>query len=118
MIILKKLDNIEVLYSLIDVNKRFDTILHDPIFTSRLQLMCFWEDIIYPLPDEVINRFCLEILPKIGHEIKWLNVESSSMASILLSTMYSSLNGLSLYNLESETARFLFTGKIFSSWFQ
>jgi hypothetical protein len=30
---------------------------------------------IYPLTDEVLERFCLEILPKIHHRIEWLTVE-------------------------------------------
>lgn len=39
MIILKKLFNVQVLYSVIDVNKRLHTIVHEPIFTNCLKLM-------------------------------------------------------------------------------
>ncbi len=70
---------------------------------------------IPPLSDPMIDRFCVQILPKINHKIKWLDVESSSMEPILLSTSYPNLNGLGLYDLALETARDLFTGKIFFS---
>jgi hypothetical protein len=39
MIILKKLSNIEVLYSLIGVDKRLNKIAHESIFTNRLDLL-------------------------------------------------------------------------------
>ncbi|CAF2934348.1 unnamed protein product [Rotaria sp. Silwood2] len=39
MIILSNLDNIEVLYSLIGVNRRLDQIARDPNFTSQLALI-------------------------------------------------------------------------------
>ncbi|CAF1465152.1 unnamed protein product [Rotaria sordida] len=109
IIILKKLFNTEVLYSLIDVNKRLNTIVHDPIFTSHLTLMrCFSDDSIYPLPDSILDRFCSQILSSIHHKIKWLNLESSSMKRILRATNYPNLYGLGLYNIEAETALSLF----------
>jgi hypothetical protein len=39
MIILKKLDNVEVLYSLMDINSRLNLILHDSSFTNKIILM-------------------------------------------------------------------------------
>ncbi|CAF1132867.1 unnamed protein product [Adineta steineri] len=108
MIILKKLFNTEVLYSLIDVNKRFNTIVRDPIFTNKLTLMrCLSNNRNYPLPDPILDRFCFQILPSIRHKIKWLNLESSSMKRILNVTNYPNLYGLGLYDLEIETARSL-----------
>ncbi|CAF2208551.1 unnamed protein product [Rotaria magnacalcarata] len=105
MIILKKLNNVQILYSLIGVNKRLNTIVHDPIFTSHLTLMrCFSDDSIDPLPDPILDRFCLQILHEIHHKIQWLNLESSSMKRILLATNYPNLFGLGLYDIEIETA--------------
>jgi hypothetical protein len=77
LIILKELFNVEVLYSLIDVNHRLNKIAHDSIF----------------------------------HKIKWLNLESSSMERILLTTNYPNLYGLGLYNISIENALPLFIGK-------
>ena len=105
MIILKKLSNVEVLYSLIGVNKRLNTIVHDSIFTNCLTLMrCFSDDSIYPLPDPILDRFCLQILPEIHHKIKWLNLESSSMKRILLATNYPNLYGLGLYDIDDRNS--------------
>jgi len=116
MIILKKLCNVEVLYSLKGVKKRLNAIAHDPIFTNRLTLMRrVLDHRIDPLPDPILDRFCLQILPEIHHKIKWLNLESSSIERILLATNYPNLYGLGLYDIEIETALPLFIGKIFSS---
>ncbi|CAF1147963.1 unnamed protein product [Rotaria sordida] len=110
LIIFKKLDNAELLYSLIDVNKRLNKILCDSIFTSRLTLMThLLNNSISPFSDSLLGRFCLQILPKIYDKIEWLNLESSSMERILLSTNYPNLYGLGLYNMEVERAKYLFT---------
>src|SRR5438874_930798 len=84
LFILTKLTNIEILYSLIGVNKQLDKIASDPIFTSHLTLMkCSSNGDIYPLGKSILDRFCLQILPKIQHKIKWLDLESLSMKRIL-----------------------------------
>ncbi|CAF3800435.1 unnamed protein product [Rotaria sp. Silwood1] len=115
IIILKKLYNVQVLYSLIGVNKQLNTILHDPIFTSHLTLMrCFSDDSIDSLPDPILDRFCLQILHEIHYKIQWLNLESSSMKRILLATNYPNLFGLGLYDIEIETALSLFIGVLFT----
>ncbi|CAF2541770.1 unnamed protein product [Rotaria sp. Silwood2] len=76
MIIFKKLTIVVVLYSLTHVNKRFNKIVHDISFTHTLALYrSGTNDYIAPLPDEILDRFCLFILPKIHHKIKWLNLE-------------------------------------------
>ncbi|CAF5073986.1 unnamed protein product, partial [Rotaria magnacalcarata] len=110
MIIFKTLDNYDVLYSLINVNKRLNIFVHDSIFTSNLTLMrCSFNDSKHPLSDTLLEQFYVRILPKIHHKIQWLNIESSSMERILLCTNYPNLYGLGLYNLEIERAKHLFT---------
>ncbi|CAF1250212.1 unnamed protein product [Rotaria sordida] len=109
--IFKKLHNYDVLYSLIGVNKRLDSLVNDSIFTRDLVLTTF--NGLNQLPNIILNRFCLEILPKIHHKIEWLTIESSSMERVLLATDYPNLHGLGLYDLNSETAKDLFTGKYF-----
>ncbi|CAF3364107.1 unnamed protein product [Rotaria sp. Silwood1] len=112
MIILKKLSNVQVLYSLIGVNKRLHAIVHDPIFTNCLTLMNYVSvDSTDPLSGPVLVQFCLQILPSIHHKIKWLNLESSSMKRILLATNYPNLYGLGLYDIEIETALSFFIDK-------
>ena len=63
------------------------------------------------LDDQILDRFCSQILPSIHHKIKWLNVESSSMEDILLCTNYPNLCGLGLHNIEKNIALRIFTGK-------
>ncbi|CAF1286725.1 unnamed protein product [Rotaria sordida] len=96
MIILNKLDNSEVLYSLMDVNTRLNQIVHDPTFTTKITLTKS-DNLTTVLPDIMLDRFCLQILPKICHSIKWLNLESSSMERILLAADYPNLRQLDIF---------------------
>ncbi|CAF4471499.1 unnamed protein product [Rotaria socialis] len=97
-----------------DVNKRLNNIVHDPTFTSGLTLFNYLSyDCIYPLSDLILERFCLQILPKIARQIKWLDLEPLSMRRILLSANYPNLFEFSIYNIEKQTALNLFTSKIF-----
>ncbi|CAF2080803.1 unnamed protein product [Rotaria magnacalcarata] len=113
LLILKKLDNTKVLYSFIGVNK----LVHDSIFTNRLTVArCFSDDGPWPQSNnQILDQFCLQILPTIHHRIEWLNVEPSSLERILLCTNYPNLCGLGLYNLEKKIALRIFTDKKFFS---
>ncbi|CAF5061744.1 unnamed protein product, partial [Rotaria magnacalcarata] len=110
MMIFKKLSNIEVLDSLIDVNRRLTQIVSDSTFTNHLAVMkSLPNGHIYPLDDSILDRFCLQILPEIHRKIKWFDLESTSMERVLLATNYPNLTGLSLYNIHEETLTHLFT---------
>jgi hypothetical protein len=112
LLILKKLSNIEVLYSLIGVNIRFDKITRDPIFTNHLALVKRSANgDIKSIDDPIFDRFYSEILPTIHHKINWLDLELLSMERVLLSIDYPNLYGLSLFNIEREPAVRLFSGK-------
>lgn len=138
LIILKKTNNCDVLYSLIGVNRRLDTIVNasiftrnitlisplnkrfhtienNSIFTRNLTLITSFNGSSYQLNDTIVDRFCLKILPKINDKIQRLTVESSSMKRILLATNYPNLHTLGIYDLAPEATRDLFSGKIFSS---
>lgn len=92
LIIFQKLNNIFLLNSLIGVNKHLSRLVCDSIFTSHLTLMNRSSDgSILKLPRLMIDRFCSEILPRIHHKIKWLDLELSSMKRILLVTNYPNL---------------------------
>src|SRR5438132_687495 len=101
MIIFKKLNNFEVLYSLHDVNQRLNKIIQDSTFTNRLSFVkwCLHNFIDVFHSDMIFNRFCLQILPSIHDKIKWLDLESSSMKNILHAADYPNLYGLGLYNI-------------------
>jgi hypothetical protein len=113
LIIFMKLDSAELLYSLIDVNQRLNRILHDSVFTSHLTLMTrLSNNSIIPFSDSMLHRFCVQILPQIHYKIKWLELESSSMERILLSTSYPNLYRLDLYDQEVGRAALLLAGKL------
>jgi hypothetical protein len=112
--ILKNLSNVEVLYSLIGVNDRLSRIAYDCTFTNSLRLMDdFVDDSVDSLPNSILDQFCFKILPSIHRQIKWLDVESSSMERILLATNYPKLYGLGIYDIDVERAISLFTGNLF-----
>jgi hypothetical protein len=112
LLILNKLSNIEVLYSLIGINLRFDRIVSDPIFTNHLTLLKRSSNgVIKLLDDRTFDCVYSQILPKIHRKIKWLDLESLSMERVLLSIDYPNLYGLSLFNIERELAVRVFDGK-------
>jgi hypothetical protein len=114
LMIFKILNNVQLLYSLMGINKQLDRILSDSIFTKDLTLFRnLPNDHICPLVDTIFDRFCLHILPEIHHKINILNLESLSMERILLSADYPNLYGLGLYNVDEKTVERVFAGKIF-----
>lgn len=74
LLILKKLNNIDVLYSMFGVDhQQLDVLLSDNTFTNTLNfVLTLTNDHITSLPDGTINRFCENILPKIDQTIKYL----------------------------------------------
>lgn len=112
--ILSKLNNIDVLYSLIGVNKKFDKLAQDITFTqsldftrissnednqSKRNLMLYW--------------FCAHIIPRIQHNIQCLTVDPWSMDSILFIANYPNLHKLTLVNLKVEMSSRIFYGMLF-----
>ncbi|CAF3385449.1 unnamed protein product [Rotaria socialis] len=110
IMIFKKLNNMQVLQSVLDANIRFNKIARDSTFTSRLTLFRWSSDnFIYPLADSILDRFIIQIIPQVHHNVKWLGIESSSLQRILLAAKYPNLNGLVIFNISEEITRRLFT---------
>ncbi len=114
LMIFKKLNNLQVLYSIQGANDRLNKIIHDPIFTNRLNFVQWSSnELINVFSSNIIrNRFCLQILPEISMKVKWLDLESSSMRNILRAANYPNLYGLGLYNIRKKTATRLFIGML------
>ncbi|CAF3502289.1 unnamed protein product [Rotaria socialis] len=113
MIILKKLNNLDILPSLHGVNQRFNRIIQDPNFTSRLTFIN-WS--LYNFIDvlscnTILIRFCFQILPAIHNKIKWFDLESSTMKYVLRAAHYPNLDSLALYNIDEQSIPCLLTGK-------
>jgi hypothetical protein len=106
IIILKKLGNVDVLYSLFGINnQRIDTLISNDVFTNVLNF------VITSIIDDKLDRFCIYILPKIHHCIKKLIVDVRSMEGILLAGNYPNLTCLELFNFGQETVFHYFPGK-------
>jgi hypothetical protein len=97
LIILKKLDNVDVLLSLTGSNPRFDRIICDPCFTTEIDFIRLSDDERCAEMNTFIDRFCSDILPRIHHQIKWLKVQSTSMERLLLAADYSNLSQLDIF---------------------
>jgi hypothetical protein len=114
--IFKKLNNDEVLYSLMGVNQRLNGIVHDKIFTRHLCLREYSpvDDSTFPLPNPILDRFCSKILPEIRHQIETLYLKGISIEPLLHATNYPNLNNLGLCDIHFKQAMSLFAGKRFS----
>ena len=118
LLILKKLDNIDVLYSLLGINnQRLDILAQEQIFSTILNFVSTSEtnDDICSISDAMLDRFCLSILPRVHENVKFLTVEGMSMEDILLAGDYPNLTELKLLNFNKEIVSRHFTSKSFTS---
>ncbi|CAM2725543.1 unnamed protein product [Rotaria socialis] len=103
LIILRKLNNIDVLYSLLDINNgRLDIIAQENTFTNILNF-------VNTNNISLIDRFCIYILPRIHQNIKYFIFEPAVMERILLAAVYPNLTELKLFNFEQQIASKYFT---------
>lgn len=112
LLIWSKLNKIDVLYSFLNVNRRFDKLVRNKIYTRSVELLktnCEEEENC-SLSDQILDQFCLNILPKIHHSIEELILESHSIERILYSGDYLRLYKLTIVNLTEELAMRLFLG--------
>ncbi|CAF3801159.1 unnamed protein product [Rotaria sordida] len=106
IIILKKLDNIDVLYSLFGINnERLDILVQDDVFINILNF------VKTSFIDSKLDRFCTVILPQKHHCVKKLILETTSLERILLAGNYPNLTSLELFNFRQETVSRYFTNK-------
>jgi hypothetical protein len=103
----------DVLYSLLDVdNQRLDTIILDKAFTKTPNfVLTTTTDDVVSIADSILNRYCINILPKIDHNVTALILESESMKRILLAADYPNLTELKLLNVNDYIVSRYFTGK-------
>ncbi|CAF0853120.1 unnamed protein product [Adineta steineri] len=102
--ILKKLDNMDILYSLFGMNHRLDNIIQDKIFTTMLNFVSISSltNDISSISDRMLDRFCYNVLPRIHYNVKHLILESTSMGRILHAGSYPNLTELKLFNFNQE----------------
>jgi hypothetical protein len=103
LIILKKLKNIDALYSLWNINnERLNILTQEKTFSNTLDFLSI--DNTSSTDQRKPDRFCIDILPKIAHNMKCFIFEPVSMERILLTVDYSNLTELKLFNFKQEIA--------------
>ncbi len=99
-LILKKLDNTDVLYSLLGINNlRLNGLVQDKAFSSILNFVS--------ISDRTLDRFRLDI----HYNVKCLIFDSISMERILLAGNYPNLRKIKLSNFNQEIFSRYFIGK-------
>ncbi len=111
-LILKKLDNVDVLYSLLGIDDlRLNELVQDKVFTSTLNFVSMSADDICSISDRILSRFCLDILPKIHYNVECLILDSFAMKAILRAGSYPSLRQIKLFNFNQDIFSRYFIGK-------
>ncbi|CAF0836722.1 unnamed protein product [Adineta steineri] len=105
LIILKYLNNIDVLYFLFDINnERLNILAQEYIFSNILKFVSIDNN-------SIIDRFCIDILPRIHHNVKCFAFDSVFMERILLATDYPNLTVLTIFQFQQEIAANYFTNE-------
>ncbi|CAF1104259.1 unnamed protein product [Adineta ricciae] len=109
LMICKELNDIDILYSLRNVNERFNQIIHNLLLINRLTFVqrTYFHFVDLISSDEILYQFTSNILPQIADQIEWIDLESSRMEDILRATNYNNLHGLGLYNINEISAKYL-----------
>jgi hypothetical protein len=106
LIIFNKLNPIDALYSLVDVNERFDRLVLNSLDIRNLNTTSMviksYYDRTFSIDNNVLTRICSKILPRIHHQLNELIVEQNSVKDILLAGNYPQLNSLSFVNFQKE----------------
>ncbi|CAF1370316.1 unnamed protein product [Rotaria sordida] len=93
---------VDTLYSLVNINERFDRLVIDPLYIHRLDMTIELPfDEIISIYNKVFSRIYENILPRIHNQVNKLTVDSYSIKSIL-TVNYSQLYSLSLVNFQEE----------------
>jgi hypothetical protein len=115
LIIFNKLNTVDALYSLVDVNERFDRLVFDSLHIRNLDTTSIviksYYDRTSSMDNNVLSKIC-DILPRIHHQLKELVVEQNSIKHILLTVDYPQLYSLSLVNFQEEILFQYLTGTV------
>ena len=104
-ILLIILNNIDVFYSLLDINNgRLNFLAQENTFTNILKFVSIDDT-------SLINRFYIDILPRIHRNVICFIFDPIFMERILLTTDYPNLIELEIHNFHEEIALNYFTSE-------
>jgi len=112
--IFNKLNNIDVLYSLVGVNQKLEKVACDINFTRAVDLatMVSNKD-ADSRSNAILDRFNVRILPRIHENIECLTVQAFSLERVLQSSNYPNLRKFTLINLKLTMVPHIFQGMPF-----
>jgi len=117
LIILSKLNMVDVFYSLVDLNKRFNQLVFDPLYIHHLDLTAKTSlDHNSPVDNQVFDQIRTKVLPRIHYKVNKIMVTSPSIEFIFNTVDYPQLHSLSLLHFQQETLLQYLTS-IFSNFF-
>ncbi|CAF1665032.1 unnamed protein product [Rotaria magnacalcarata] len=105
-LIIEKLNMVDVFYSLVNVNQRFNRLVFDSLYIHDLNMRTIMNinssyDQTSLIDPKVLSRICKKIIPGIHSHVHKLTVEEYSMKQILLASNYPPLYSLSLINFQA-----------------
>ncbi|CAF4704169.1 unnamed protein product [Rotaria sp. Silwood2] len=107
--IFNKLNNFDVLYSLVGVNKKLDNVACDRTFTQFIGLTTISSsEKDDSKTNATLDRFCLHILPRIHNNVECLTVDACFLERILHSNKYFNLHRITLINLDVNRTSHIF----------
>jgi hypothetical protein len=111
--IFKKLNNVELLYSLVGIHQKLDKVACDINFTKAIDLTTVSSnDTSDSKLNVVVDRFCTYILPRIQNNLESLSVQASLLPCILYARNYPNLRKLTLLDLEMDMASHIFNSML------
>jgi hypothetical protein len=109
--IFNKLNNFDILYSLVGINDKLDNVACDRTFTRSIDLTSISSsEKDDSKTNAVCDRFCLHILPRIHNNIECLTVDAWFLERILCGNKYFNLHRVTLINLDVKMASHIFNG--------
>jgi hypothetical protein len=102
--IFKKLKMVDVVYSCMNINERLDQLVFDSLDRHHVDMTVHSSlDYVSPLDDQVLNKICETILPRIYHQVNKLTLDPQSIERTLLTVNYPNLYSLSLVDFPERT---------------
>lgn len=101
--IISKMNMVDALYSLVDVNQRFSRIIFDHLYISHLDLTNHsFLNRNSATANQVLDQIVEKIFPRIAHKIKKLTVTLLSLQSIPRFINYPQLRSLKLIHVKQK----------------